>query len=105
MKRCAIGALSVLLLLPAYVIFAETRPGIVSPWNYGKIRSGMTVKEAEAILGASQEFDGSYVPSTRDGPVVRGQQFIHWEDKRGREVWVATKDGEICDQWYWEPSL
>jgi len=109
MKRLVIGCASgviVVALVAAFLFSTECRKGFLSECNYKKIKIGMTVGEAEAILGPSQELGWEWVPRSPDGPVISGERFFKWEDgKTGRKVWVGVRSGRICNQWYWEPSL
>jgi hypothetical protein len=109
MKRLAIGCASfalVGLVVITFLILAQCRRGVISECNYGKIRLGMTVSEAEAILGSGRELEGEYVPRTHTGPVISGDRFFKWEDgTTARAVWVGIRSGRVCDKWYWEPSL
>ncbi len=96
----------VTLVVIAPLILAECRTGVISECNFEKIRLGMTVSEAEAILGSGQELEGKYVPYTDTGPVINGDRFFKWEGgTTARAVWVGIRNGRICDKWYWEPSF
>jgi hypothetical protein len=117
MRRWAIGCASVAVLsvlavglLVGLHIQEECRSGKVTECNYEKVKIGMTVKEAEAILGPSQEIGMEHVPGTRDGPVVSGERLFMWAKEvsspmSSRAVWVGVRNGRICNKWYWEPSL
>jgi hypothetical protein len=113
MRRWAIGCASVAVL--AVLVFGlyfleECRSGKISECNYKKVEIGMTVKEAEAILGPSQEIGMELVPGTQDGPVVRGERLFMWAKgvptpMSSRAVWVGVRNERICSKWYWESSL
>lgn len=82
MRRLALGwaslALAVVVLIACNVL-ARCRSGVVTECNYGKIKNGMTVREAEAALGPGRELGPKYVPTTRPyGPVIRGERFLRW---------------------------
>jgi hypothetical protein len=112
MRRLAIGCLSVaglavlvVGLLVGVHIREECTSGKVSECNYKKVKDGMTVKEAEAILGPSRQVGMQYIPGTRDGAVVSGERFFMWAKgvptpMSSRAVWVGVKNGKICSKWY-----
>lgn len=109
MKRLAIGCASfalAALVAIASLALVQCRKGVVSECNYGNLTLGMTMGQAEAILGPCLELEGEFVPRTRTGPVVGGERFFRWEDvATARAVWVGVRSGKVCGKRYWEPSL
>ena len=100
-------SLSVLLtsLISCYLWF--------QPWatklerNYQEITVGMSLKEAQEILGAGAST--IYCPSLHygpndDRPAVRGEKYHVWMDGGG-EIWVGLEGETIVDKWIWLPSL
>jgi hypothetical protein len=112
MKRIVLGAMAVVVALGGLVAVlrvAECQSGKVTLCNFMKLKTGMTVTEAEAILGPGQEYSkGMYAPG-ETGPRLKGERFVRWEhtDGRGcdRTVWVGVRGAAICGTFYWEKDL
>lgn len=114
MKRWALGFASVAVLAvlaEGILILVDCTSEKVTECNYGKLKIGMKVSEAEVILGPGQERAKEAVPERRwpNGMIVRavsGDRFFNWYDRAtAREVWVGVRNGKICDKWYWQPSF
>ena len=82
--------------------------------DFKRVEIGMTLQEVEAILGPGREISAKELPGEPDfdepdldkrvKPVVQGDRFFEWLGG-GAEVFVAFRDGRVCDKWYWEASL
>jgi hypothetical protein len=67
------------------------------------ISIGMTMDEAESILGrADEEHAPPCLRST--GSVVSGDQYFVWQGEAA-DLHVGVKDGKICSKWIEIPSL
>jgi hypothetical protein len=112
MKRTVLGGMAVVVAvggLLAVLRVAECQSGKVTHCNFRKIKTGMTVVEAEAILGPGQEFSGRMHVPGETGPRLKGERFVRWEHTDGRDpdrtVWVGVRGAAICDTFYWERDL
>ena len=76
--------------------------------NYEKLKIGMTLEQAEAILGKpGREMPANELPRGGGGvPVIQGDKFFEWKgSQNGIKVFIGVKDGRICDMYYNEHSL
>lgn len=79
--------------------------GPISERGLAKIKIGMTLAEAEAILGPGVQAERPLEEQGR-GLVIHGDHFYRWSNfKCGQEIYLAFKNGKVCDKYYWEPSL
>jgi hypothetical protein len=71
--------------------------------RYKQINIGMDFPEARSRLGVGQENESC--PHSRDGPVVKGSRFYHWQMGNGQEIWVGLEGTKIIDKWRSHYSL
>jgi hypothetical protein len=64
----------------------------------------MTKNEVEAILGKGTPLKASEVPESSI-PVVRGDEFLDWEDQYRTRIIVGFVNGRVVDKWYSELAL
>ncbi len=68
-------------------------------WNYRyRIHAGMTLEEAESILGPGSKRQSP--PRTADSPVTQGDEFYVWKGGDGilvggLEIWVGVREGRF----------
>src|SRR5438034_7628663 len=91
--------LSPLVLIVGWISFCELfcSTGTVFEFKcrYGA-RIGMTVEEAETLLGSAEE-EPSPPSLWSTGPVVSGDKYFVWEGPV--DLHVGVKDGKICSKW------
>ncbi len=72
--------------------------------GYGRIEPGMSLDDAEALIGAAgKEIAEAFVPQTASGQVVNGDRYFQWESNYCRII--SFKDGKVAEKNLWEPSL
>jgi hypothetical protein len=81
----------------------------VFEWRYRyRVRVGMTLGEAEAVLGPATK-QASPPTLQPDKPAVQGSEFYFWSEPGavigGAVIWVGLRDGRICDKWFSFPSF
>jgi hypothetical protein len=72
-------------------------------YRYSQINIGVDLMDARSRLGAGQADENC--PRTRDGPVVMGSRFYHWQMGNGQEIWVGLEGTRIVDKWRSHYSL
>jgi hypothetical protein len=97
--------ISPFVLLLAWIglclLFCQTGTAFEFKCRY-YVHIGMTVKEAESVLGTPEE--ESWPPYEKDvGPVVTGHQYFVWHGPV--DLHVGVRNGKICSKWVWVPSL
>jgi hypothetical protein len=79
--------------------------------NYGRVSTGMTLSDVEAILGPGDEIPPGAVPvHARDkrGNIefVTGDRFFQWPKGRGpfmaggRQIIIGMRNDRVCDKWW-----
>src|SRR5882724_8933517 len=82
--------------------------------KYSRIKVGMTIEDAELLLGPAQKIESNYVPQMppmhaeklkrNTTAVVDGDEFFQWQS--GLEyIVVGVRNGCIVETWYSAPSL
>jgi hypothetical protein len=121
-----IAAFGVILCGGLYILVASDPPEFAS---YNRIHVGMSVDDVEAILGPGTAVAQSEVPQTvravnpaderflapnatcrtyptRLKPVVEGDHILKWRYcTNSRTIWIAFRDGLVCEKHYYEDSL
>lgn len=118
-KKCPASPVSPLLvglflLVATAVVLPACAPPNVLRDQHDRVSIGMTLEEAEAILGPARKIPLSRVPETpdhsdptappRSKPVVSGDEFYQW-DQDDVNLVVGLCNGRIHDMFYSEPSL
>jgi hypothetical protein len=105
--------LSVWKVLGLWMDYLE---GPISERGFEKIEIGMRLEEVQAILGLGEHISAEHVTQAPGSPdakrrgnldlVIDGNEFYRWADAtRNRRIEVGTRNGRVCDKFYWEPSL
>ena len=66
------------------------------------VRIGMTLEEAESVLGKAEEETSAPV-EWGTGPVVTGDKYFVWDGPA--ELHVGVRNGIICSKWVCVDSL
>lgn len=101
----AIGMLILLAPVSCFICCPNTMTYYEWQYRY-RIRIGMTLSEAESVLGSATKEQAQPGLRYDDGirAAVQGDEFYVWE-RSGMEIWVGVRDGKICDKWFDFPSL
>jgi hypothetical protein len=95
--------LMLILLLPLACCVSCQDTCTVFEWNYRyRIKVGMTLKQAEGILGPATKVDRP--PETAQGPVIGGDEFYQWRND-DLAIYVGIRDGKVCDKFFVFPPL
>jgi hypothetical protein len=99
-----VSAATLLCMLPLIWEIARYFLGEMAvEYRYRQIKLGADLSEARSRLGAGQANENC--PHTRDGPVVKGSRFCHWQMGNGQEIWVGLEGTRIVDKWRSRYSL
>ena len=116
MRRWVPAVLVLLVLLVVAAVLWFNCTGTFSHVNFERIRPGMSLAEAERILGSpGVEIHESELPHIVDWsvpvedpkrirPVVAGEKYVRWE-LHDSKIIVSLRGGVVAEKWYWEPSL
>jgi hypothetical protein len=77
------------------VLFCETGTVFEFKCRYF-VRIGMTMEEAESVLGKAEE--ESRPPESQTGPLVSGDKYFVW-GQGSVELYVGVRNGIICSKW------
>jgi hypothetical protein len=106
------GAITLLIGFVVVLLCWREKRRVVDWSSYLEIRIGMSLDEANGILGEGEKVPPSALPGIVDfnGPIprvipaVKGQEFYKWSDGTNKII-VGIRDGSIVDKYYWAPDL